>query len=244
MTIRTSSAVQCILVLGVLGAGCNAILGIGDPRTEAVEGDAEVPNVESGVPSLNDAARDARTVLDTSAPRDCYLADQALDFSGLAAIRHLGACTPTQVAEFKTACLGTSSGTCNPYLDANFPCSRCIFGGLRVGGAVTTPAVISVSYTNIVNVLGCAAIFLDRPDCSVKLTRQAVCLTSACAQCASDADKVTCKQMASEGICKSTIDVACENAINSASAQWQTTCQGTNFEDSYFKVTNYLCGPG
>ena len=94
------------------------------------------------------------------------------------------------------------------------------------------------------NVAACAALVIGRPDCSVKLTQQVVCTSSACAACESDADDTACSAQVSEGICKTTVDKACNDAVNAAAAQWQPICRGTAFDDTYVKVANVLCGAG
>ncbi len=252
MANRTSSAFRSALFLAFAGAGCNAILGIGDPRTEALDGGAEVPNGESGVSPTTDAARaqdgqaqDARTLLDSAPPLGCYKQDEARAIKGIPPTRHPGLCTAQQATEFKARCLGSGATGCEAYIDANKDCSRCIFGALNGENEATTPvpALIPASATSVsLNLGACASLVLNRPDCGVKITQQVVCLESACAECMDSAETTQCKRTASEQICKPVIDLACENLINANSTVWMPTCRGTSFDDTYSKVVNYLCG--
>lgn len=234
---------RAIFAVSFVGLGCNALLGIGDPRTEAPESEAfaQPPGEEAGPAA--DAARDARVPDATS--RGCYDEQGALPINGVAPSARPGKCTPEQVTELKQKCLGPGSTGCDAYIAANRDCAQCVFGALQGDNASTTPvpALMPVSADSVFpNVAACAALVLGRPDCAVKMTKQVVCLQSACSKCTNDADDTTCSASASAGICKTLIDKACNDAINAGVAQWEPTCRGAAFDDTFAKVSNYLCG--
>ena len=186
-----------------------------------------------------DAGKDA-------APASCYDEEAALAVKGTAPAAGTNKCTSGQIGEFKTKCLGAGATGCDAFIEANKDCGRCIFGKLQ--GDTTDapmPALIPVSEDSVSpNIASCAALVIGRPDCAIKLTEQVVCTSSACSTCESDADDTACSAKASEGICKTTIDKACNDAVNAAAAQWQPICRGTAFDDTYVKVANAICVTG
>ncbi len=181
-----------------------------------------------------------------AAPATCYDEEAALALQGVAPTRGSGKCGAGKIAEFKAACLGAGSN-CQAFIDANKDCSRCIIGGLQGDDPKTTPigALIPVSEDSVSpNTAACAAIVIGKPECAVKLAGQVTCVASACSTCEDEASDTDCSNKAATGICKSTVDEACNKAVNDAASQWQATCRGANFDEGYAKVAEFFCGAG
>jgi hypothetical protein len=178
-------------------------------------------------------------------PASCYAEDEALALTGTAPSAGQNKCTTAQAAELKTKCLGTGATGCDAFIDANKDCARCVFGKLQGETAdAPVPALIPVGGQNVSpNIASCAALVIGRPDCAVKLAQNITCTSSACSTCEGAADDA-CNEKANAEICKTTFDKACNDAVNAAAAQWQPVCRGTNFDDTYPKVVNYMCGAG
>ena len=246
MANRARNFVQSALLVSFAGLGCNAILGIDDPRTE-VPADVSAPEEAGGPSAEADASRaaDARSDARRDAARlgPCYIEEEALAITGIAPSARPGKCTPSQIAELKTKCLPAGATGCDAFLEANKDCARCILGARQGDEPSTTPmpALVPVSPNAVEpNIVACAALVSGRPDCAVKATQQFVCTKSACTICPADED--SCTAFALIGICKTTVDAACDSAIKASTAQWQPICLGTLFDDPYLKVAAYLCG--
>ena len=232
--------VQSALLVSFAGLGCNAILGIGDPRTEVP---ADVPGPEeAGGPSVEaDASSDA-----DAAGRTCYMQSYRPPPGFMRASIHPGKCTPAQISDARTNCPSLGGAGCDAFIKTNPDCARCMFGALNgeAFSATPIPALIPTSRaTNVTpNIAACAALVIGRPDCAVKLTEQVVCTESACATCESAAASNECSAIARAAVCRAVTDSVCFAAVNAATAQWQPICFGTSLDDTYFKVATYLCG--
>lgn len=183
-----------------------------------------------------------------AAAASCYDEEAALALPGSEPKRASGKCGAGKAAEFKAACLGGGSqATCTAFIDANKDCARCILGPLQGDDAKTTPigALIPVSEDSVSpNTAACAAIVIGKPECALKLAGQVTCVASACSTCETDAEDTECSNKAAAGICKTTVDEACNKAVNDAASQWQATCRGANFDEGYAKVAEFFCGGG
>jgi hypothetical protein len=225
-------------VLGLSGAGCT--LKAEDP--DAGTNPSSSTSTTAPTPTSTDAGPDRAT------PKiACYDEDAALAIKGTAPAAGTNKCTSMQIGELKTKCLGSGATGCDAYVEANKDCARCVLGALKgdTPDATPLPALIPVSDASVSpNVAACAALVIGRPDCAVKLAGQVVCTSSACATCESEAEDTECLAKATDGICKTTVDKACNDAVNAAAAQWQSVCRGTAFDDTYVKVANVLCGAG
>jgi len=228
-------------IAALLGA---TALGIGVGCTVAPADPADASAPETGPTSTGSVIRDSGS--DVKAPATCYDEEAALALQGVAPTKGSGKCGAGKIAEFKAACLGAGSN-CQAFIDANKDCSRCIIGGLQGDDPKTTPigALIPVSEDSVSpNTAACAAIVIGKPECAVKLAGQVTCVASACATCEDEASDTECSNTAAAGICKSTIDEACNKAVNDAASQWQATCRGANFDEGYAKVAEFFCGGG
>lgn len=228
-------------IAALLGATALGI-GVGCTVTPADPADASAP--ETGPTSTGSVIRDSGSDVKQE-PATCYDEEAALALRGGAPTRGSGKCGAGKIAEFKAACLGAGSN-CQAFIDANKDCSRCIIGGLQ-GDPETTPigALIPVSEDSVSpNTAACAAIVIGKPECAVKLAGQVTCTASACATCEDEASDTECLNTAAAGICKSTVDEACNKAVNDAASQWQATCRGANFDEGYAKVAEFFCGGG
>lgn len=174
----------------------------------------------------------------------CYDEEGALAQEGTAPVRSAGKCTDAQITELDKQCLGAAT-TCDAFIAANKDCARCILGALDGDDAATTPigALISVSEDSVSpNTASCAAIFIGKPECAAKLAIQEVCLASACALCEDDTSDTSCRKEAAAGICKTVVDTACTQAVESRAAEWEAACSGADFDAAYPKVAKFLCG--
>ena len=225
-------------LLGAMALG----IGVGCTLENVPPTDASAP--ETGPTATDSGIRDSGR--DVKEPVTCYDEEAALALQGVAPVRGSGKCAAGKIAEFKAACLGSGSN-CQAFIDANKDCSRCIIGGLQGDDPKTTPigALIPVSEDSVSpNTAACAAIVIGKPECAVKLAGQVTCTASACATCEDEASDTDCSNKAAAGICKSTIDEACNKAVNDAASQWQTLCRGANFDEGYAKVAEFFCGAG
>ncbi len=183
-----------------------------------------------------------------AAPAGCYDEQAALALTGTAPTKGAGKCTTAQITDLKAKCLGSGSAAdCTAFLDANKDCGRCVLGALKGDDPKTTPigALIPVSETSVSpNIGSCAALVIGKPECALKVAQEVTCLNSACDSCSDQASDTACQNQAATGVCKDVIDAACDKAITDAAAQWQPICRGTNFDDTYPKVAEFLCGAG
>jgi len=183
-----------------------------------------------------------------AAPASCYDEEAALALQGTAPTQGQNKCSSAAITEFATKCLGAggNQAACTAFIDANKDCGRCLFGPLQGDDpkAFPHPALIPVSEDSVSpNIAACAAIVANQPACATKLANEIVCTSTACGTCEA-AGEEACDAEARAGICKDTIDATCNTAVNAASAQWQPICRGTNFDDTFNKVANFLCGAG
>lgn len=232
-----------VALTGVVGIGAVSGCSV-TTTTTTTDASTTGTGTATGTGTTTTPKPDSGVKPDASA--SCYDEEAALAVKGTAPAAGTNKCTSGQIGEFKTKCLGAGATGCDAFIEANKDCGRCIFGKLQ--GDTTDapmPALIPVSDDSVSpNIASCAALVIGRPDCAIKLTEQVVCTSSACSTCESDADDTACSAKASEGICKQTIDKACNDAVNAAAAQWQPICRGTAFDDTYVKVANYMCGAG
>jgi hypothetical protein len=225
-------------LLGAMALG----IGVGCTVAPLPNTDASAP--ETGPTSTGSVIRDSGP--DVKQQATCYDEEAALALQGVAPTRGSGKCGAGKIAEFKAACLGAGSN-CQAFIDANKDCSRCIIGGLQGDDPKTTPigALIPVSEDSVSpNTAACAAIVIGKPECALKLAGQVTCVASACSTCEDEASDTECSNKAATGICKSTVDEACNKAVNDAASQWQATCRGANFDEGYAKVAEFFCGGG
>ena len=171
-----------------------------------------------------------------------------MDIQGTAPSRGRNLCTDPQLSALLAACLsaGSSGATCDAYINANTDCARCTLGALAGDPAATTPvgAMIPASDDSTApNIAACAALTINRADCALPLTRQTVCLLSACASCLDDPTEGACLKTAEANVCRTVMDAPCNAALNASQAAWVPVCRGTSFADTYMKVARVLCGP-
>jgi hypothetical protein len=67
-------------------------------------------------------------------------------------------------------------------------------------------------------------------------------VSTSCSTCTNAADDAACTAVAETDICKSTVNLACNAALNAGIAQWTPLCKGATFADGYRKVAMELCG--
>ncbi|HRG97221.1 MAG TPA: hypothetical protein PLR99_13300 [Polyangiaceae bacterium] len=227
MSVAAAAGVSCSAVYGAPGGpGWDAA-----PATPLPEA-APLPRVDSG----------------GAVPRDCYHESAALALVGVAPSVGAMRCSEPDALEFRAACLSNAATyeACSAVIEKNKPCARCLFGALPGTPADTTSigAVVQTSDNDFApNVWSCAALMLGLPECAVKVTRRAVCVSSSCARCA-EAEQKDCQGRATAGICRDTVDAACEAALAAGEARWKPVCEGATFDESYAKVAAFLCGAG
>ncbi len=228
-------------VVGVFsGIGCTATLvsgGNSDAASDTSPGPGPTPTTSS-----NPDASKPKT--DGSTSGACFDEEGALSLVGIAPVRGAGKCTDTQITELEKQCLDSDAG-CDAFIAANKDCARCILGALKGDDDKTTPigALIPVSETDVApNTASCAAIVIGRPDCAAKLAIQEVCLASSCSLCESKETDDACQKEAAAGICKTVMDAACTQAVESRASEWQAQCNGADFASAYPKVARFLCG--
>lgn len=224
----------------VVGVGCSSTstpsaADGGTPTAEA----GPTPPVDSGKPKPDGGDGGGGA---------CYSENDAFLQDGTPPVKNSGKCSAAQLTEAEAKCIASTSteANCTAFVNANKDCGRCIFGVLEGEEEKNTPmpAVIFVSEDLIApNVLACAALVIGRPDCAQKLSKQEVCLESACASCdPDDSSYDACRTEASAKVCKSEVDAACTKAVDDAKAQWEPICDGADFDAAYRKVAAYMCG--
>jgi hypothetical protein len=227
MSVAAAAGVSCSAVYGAPGGlGWDAA-----PATPLPEA-APLPRVDSG----------------RAEPRDCYDESAALALVGVAPSVGAMRCSEPEAQEFRVACLSgaSTSATCNAVIEKNKPCARCLFGPLPGDPGASTPigAVVPTSNSDFApNAWSCAALVLDLPACAVKVAQRAVCVASSCSECA-EAERSDCQGRATAGICRDTVDAACEAALAAGEARWKPVCEGATCDESYAKVAAFLCGAG
>lgn len=181
-------------------------------------------------------------------PRDCYNEPGARALPGAPPSAGTEHCSEQEAQAFRTACMSKTStnATCSAVIEKNKPCARCLIGALPGDPVDTTPlgALVQTTYEAVApNVWSCAALVLNLPECAVKVAQRAVCVTSSCSDCA-EAERSDCQGRATAGICRDTVDAACEAALAAGEARWKPVCEGATFDESYAKVAAFLCGAG
>lgn len=151
-------------------------------------------------------------------------------------------------AGFCAACLSSSAAyeACTAVIEKNKLCARCLIGPLPGDPVDTTPIGALVQTTESTvrpNVWSCAALVLALPACAVKVAQRAVCVASSCASCGA-AEHSDCQARATGGVCRDTVDSACEAALAAGAERWKPVCEGGNFDESYAKVADFFCGAG
>ena len=194
-------------------------------------------------PVLPDAGRLDGGRADSGA--SCYDVGSASVLKAKAPVKGQNVCTLATIAALRGACLGsTPSGDCKTVTDANKECARCIFGAFPGDSVALTraPALLPTGESSLSpNVAACAALVVGRPDCALPLSKQVVCTSSACSSCAKE-ESASCQAEAACGVC-ATVAYSPEcTAATAQAAAWEATCRGANFDETYTKVANYLCG--
>ena len=232
-------ALGIVALLGTVGMG----LGIGcTVENVTADGGTDAATADATATATGDAAKPRP---DGGGPASCYDEEGALALSGVAPTRAPGKCSDALITEFDQKCLGSAANGCEAFIDANKDCSRCLIGALQGDDEKTipVPALLSISDDAVVpNTASCAALVIGRPDCALKLAIQETCLVSACAVCEDEATDNACRKEAEAGICKTVVDAACTQAIESRSAEWQALCSGADFDAVYPKVARVMCG--
>ncbi|MBL9108106.1 MAG: hypothetical protein JNM74_02500 [Myxococcales bacterium] len=232
-------ALGIVALMGIVGMG----FGIGcTVENVTADGGTDAATADATATATGDAAK-PRT--DGGGPASCYDEEGALALSGVAPTRAPGKCSDALITEFDQKCLGSAANGCEAFIDANKDCSRCLIGALQGDDekTVPVPALLSISDDAVVpNTASCAALVIGRPDCALKLAIQETCLTSACAVCEDEATDTACRKEAEAGICKTVVDAACTQAIESRAAEWQALCSGADFDAVYPKVARVMCG--
>ncbi len=230
------------MVIGSIETACSVVYGA-PPSDAGTWSSSEPEDASSRTPDASSRKPGA------GGPRGCYEEDLALALQGTAPIRGAAMCTAPQIGEIERRCLNPmgTQGECDAYLPTNKACSRCVFGARSGDDPETTPigALIPRSEVSVApNTAACAALVLGKPECAVKAAAQAVCLSSACPSCATDATaSAECQRTAAAGICRGTVDLACDQAIRDRENERKATCVGATFTESYTKVATYLRAP-
>jgi hypothetical protein len=232
-------ALGIVALMGIVGMG----FGIGcTVENVTTDGGTDAATADATATATGDAAK-PRT--DGGGPASCYDEEGALALDGVAPTRAPGKCSDALITEFDQKCLGSAANGCEAFIDANKDCSRCLIGALQGDDekTVPVPALLSISDDAVVpNTASCAALVIGRPDCALKLAIQETCLVSACAVCEDEATDNACRKEAEAGICKTVVDAACTQAIESRAAEWQALCSGADFDAVYPKVARVMCG--
>ncbi len=203
--------------------------------------DATPPAADAGRPDSEAGAFDAGPIT------ACYDATEAFILENAKPVRAPSLCTNAAIVEARTACLSPSSTKpgCDAFIAATKACARCVFGGLEDDDPAKVPvgAILPLSLTAVApNVGACAALVIGRAECAVPVSRELVCVSTACATCPAGSSTTACHAQATDGICKGVGDAACSAAIDASSAQWLPQCSGTTFADAFDKVARVLCG--
>lgn len=225
----------------VAGVGCSATVtrvgtdGGDTPTAEA----GPIPGVDGGKPPKSDGGP----------VEACYAEDGLLEINGIAPTKSSGKCSPSQLIDVDAKCISDTTATdadCQAYIAANENCARCVFGALDgdTEATVPMPALITVSEEGAIlpNVYACAALVIGKPDCALKLTKQEVCLESACGLCEGDDGYSACRTEAATKACKDVMDATCTKAVEDAETQWTALCDGKDFDEAFKKVGTYMCG--
>ena len=228
-----------------------------DGGTVVVTNDAGVV-VDSGttIQTLDAGVVDAGTVVETDGgvSGSCFMntAAQQLNFTGLAIGQNR--CTPTQITEFNTACLGAGATTagCSAVVAADGDCSDCLFGGNLDGGLGVAPALLPVNNEEQVNITGCLAAISTAPDaCKNGYQQVTFCADTTCATCVTDNDNNSCQDFAEtdpSSICEQdfAIDGTCvdavEGSVSVSDAANKCAVGATDFSTAYQIVATTMCG--
>jgi len=228
-----------VVVAGEASLSCS-VLTYGAPGGPEWDGAPATPLPEAAPPPRVDSGR--------TEPRDCYDDSAALILPGVAPSAGTMRCSEPEAREFRAACLSSSAAyeACTAVIEKNKLCARCLIGPLPGDPVDTTPIGALVQTTESTvrpNVWSCAALVLALPACAVKVAQRAVCVASSCASCGA-AEHSDCQARATGGVCRDTVDSACEAALAAGAERWKPVCEGGNFDESYAKVADFFCGAG
>lgn len=213
--------------------------------------------VDSGttIHTLDAGEVDAGTITepDGGTTGSCFMNSAAQQLNFTAVLVHQNRCTPTQITEFNTACLGATATTaaCNAVVAADGDCSDCLFGGNLDGGLGAAPALLPVGSNEEVNVSGCLAGISTAPAaCQTEYQEITFCADTACATCTTDNDDTSCQDFADtdpSSICEQAfpLDSTCNDEVDAVSAgDAVNDCAlgATDFTSAYTKVATTMCG--
>jgi len=194
-------------------------------------------------PGPEDAAPPPAPPAPDAAPADCPREAGVVWIDGTSPVARPGLCTPAQIDAALVACESVGAA-CEAFTRANEACARCVLGALPGDSdlfAIPVGALLPRSASaRGANVESCAALALNRADCTVPLARHATCVATACATCSEGPG--TCEARAAAGLCAPFRDAACERDIAAREAEWGPLCRGATAAASRAKVVAFLCG--
>ncbi len=160
-----------------------------------------------------------------------------------------GLCSAAQRTALFDACFGPSAtfDTCFAFTSTNYGCALCaLFGGATLPpSALITPGN-TVGTQVVPNLAACQALAVGAPgDCARRFADATLCAATSCSSC-EESDLSACAALAeSRGCGAPTPGAACTAAIASDQSTADALCgaAGAPFDEVYFKVTSYFCGP-
>ena len=230
-------------------AGSVAVVGCSATATPADGGTTTDAAADTGKVPVSDAAKPVPDAAKPDASTSCLNEANAiaLNAATTAPVKGQRLCVSTQIDAFATACLGTAStaDTCKAFTDANKTCEPCLNGSKT---AAPTPALYPVTDKLVsANVVSCGFLVIGKPECAIPTINYTMCYRSACQECDTNDKAATdaCQKDAQANLCKSAAPTKeCSDAYTAGKAQIDAACRGTDFNTTFVKVANYMCGTG
>ncbi len=163
--------------------------------------------------------------------------------------RQVGACTPTQISGFYTACFtGQNMAACNSFKMAAPTCAGCLetpSTAAAWGATVTQRGIISINVAGCMEVLGGA----NGLACAKATESEQACVAAACdANCPVTDDAsfqlyLACTQQVAANGCASYAQASQACTLAQADAGAASCTSGQDFQGFYDNIAPVVCGP-